>query len=734
MTELPIQSQISGVLVRLRSELRVTQAAVAQKAGIDQSRISRIEKGEVDTPSEVDRVLAALAELGSKDAPTLKAFASVAWNHIEPPSFWNPQRAYLEAAEEILQRIQDFLQSDERPWPLKRQIERHRESLLRASTFLSRLNHNIAFVGDIGVGKSTALSFLFDLLVPSSMVERPIQRPVLETGAGGTTICEVHIKRGPEFGISLLPMSDMEIRQLVSDFAATKWVAIHEQSATGVGADTISVSREAERAIRNMSGFTRRRETVGGKTVWHDPIVDLGKSCSSEDEFRTGILEAIDLPDRTQRELWYDSATRKHPMEWVMETFKAVNNGRLKQVSLPSSIDLLVPDFGRSFGELEIAVVDTKGVDDVALREDLDLRLRDSRTAVVFCSRFNDAPGMTARNLLKHMRETFSDRVDTGKVSILALPRAEEARAMKDDTGEQALTDAEGYGFKGMQIESELTAADLAGIPMLFFNVESDDAAEVRKKLFDQLSRMRMAVADRLLDLCAVVEQLIEKHETHALTAAIEEVANRLSSFLGGNRVIGARERLPYADAIDTIKNVRYASTLWAATRRNGEYSGLSVSHQIGVGAARDARLRSKAWFQSLEAFLNSLKADKDLVLAIRTIDQISKSAAISEKSFLEAVQRAGTEVYREPLAQSPIWSTCSSEWGKGKGFTGRVANHLESWFEGRSQYKERLETIVSGLWEKLVISPLARLAEENALEIPGLESNVVDFRSRLAS
>jgi hypothetical protein len=35
--------------------------------------------------------------------------------------------------------------------------------------------------------------------------------------------------------------------------------------------------------------------------------------------------------------------------EWVMETFKAVNNGRLKQVPLPSSIDLLVPDFGRSF-------------------------------------------------------------------------------------------------------------------------------------------------------------------------------------------------------------------------------------------------------------------------------------------------------------------------------------------------------------------------------------------------
>jgi transcriptional regulator with XRE-family HTH domain len=726
--------QISTVLVRLRSDLGLTQAAVAQKAGIDQSRVSRIEKGEVDAPPEVDRVVGALIDLGSKDAPALKSFLSVPWHHIEPPSFWNPQRGYMETAEEVLQRIQEFLQSGERPWPLIRQIERHRESLLRASTFLSRLNHNVAFIGDIGVGKSTALSFLFDLLVPSSMVERPIQRPVLETGAGGTTICEVHIKRGPEFGISLLPMNDSEIRQLVSDFAATKWMTINQQDASASEAELVSVSREAERAIRNMTGLTRRRETAGGKAIWHDPIADLARSCSSEDEFRTGILEAMNLQDRTQRELWYDSATRKHPMEWVTETFKAVNNGRLKQVSLPTSIDLLIPDFGRTFGELEITIIDTKGVDDIALREDLDLRLKDGRTAIVFCSRFNDAPGMTARNLLKHMRETFSDRVDTGKVSILALPRAEEARAMKDDTGEQALTDAEGYGFKGMQIEGELAADDLAGIPMLFFNVESDDAEEVRQKLFEQLSRMRMAVADRLLDLCAAVEQLIEKHETHALTAAIEEVANRLSSFLSGNRLLGARERLPYVDAIETIKKVRYASTLWAATRRGGEYSGLSVSHQIGVGAARDARLRSKVWFQSLDAFLNALKADRGLELAAKTIDQISKSAALSEKAFLEAVQRAGTEVYREPLAKSSVWSTCSSEWGKGKGFTARVVRHLENWFEGRSQYKDRVEIIVGGLWEKLVISPLVRLAEENAPETPGLDSNVIDFPNRLAS
>jgi hypothetical protein len=295
---------------------------------------------------------------------------------------------------------------------------------------------------------------------------------------------------------------------------------------------------------------------------------------------------------------------------------------------LPRSIDLIIPDFGRGFGELVISVVDTKGVDDVAVREDLDARLKDARTALILCSRFNDAPGTTARMLLQHMRQTFSERVDTGKVSVLALPRAGEARAMKDDVGEQALTDAEGYEFKRMQISAELTAEDLPGVPASFFNVETDEPGAARNALFAQLDQMRKAVAEQLFDLCAAAQEIIENHEQRALNAAIEEVANRLNTFLKGNRSIGTREQLAYADAINTVKGVRYASTLWASARRSGEYSGLNIVHLVGVGAARDARLRSKTWFKSLEAFLNSLKADHDLGLAMYGRGRLSVSWA----------------------------------------------------------------------------------------------------------
>lgn len=719
-----------AVLARLRAEMGATQAALAAEASLDQSRVSRIEKGEVTSQGEVDKVLDALTALGSPHASAYKEFCGREWEHVPPPSFFNPQRACLEIADEALANIDAFLSDESRPWPLRRQIERHRDTLVKGATYLQKMNHNIAFVGPIGVGKSTGLSFLFDLLVPPTLASKPIDRPVLETGAGGTTICEVHIKRGPEFGISLLPLSETELRGLVSDFCASRWAVLKgEMKET---ADSAGVSREHDRAIRNMSGLTRKRSTENGKIVYADPVSDLIAACASEDEFRTRMLELMKLPERTQRELWYDSATRQHPMEWVMKTFREVNNGRLAEVSLPSSIDLIIPDFGRSFGELEINVIDTKGVDDVAVREDLDVRLKDPRTAVVFCTRFNDAPGVTSRSLLQHMRQTYSEPVNTGKVSILALPRTEEARAMKDDAGEVAMDDAEGYAFKQMQVENELAAEDLAGVPMVFFNVQSDDSAPVRKELFEQLSRMRTTVEHRLFDLCAAADEVMKNHEAQALTAAMEEVAERLNSFLGTHPALPARERHAYKEALTTISGIRYAATLWAATRRSGEYSGFNIFHNIGVGAAKDARQRSERWFASLKDYIAVLKGDDGLRLASKTIDQMGQSAIATRTAFLEAVQRAGMEVYREPLSQAPIWGQCAGHWGAGPGFKGRVVADLEAWFEQRADLKDKLEEITATLWDQLVIAPMRRLVAENAPEI-GAAGNVIPFPIKAA-
>ena len=400
MVEYTAAQGIGPVIARLRAEAGVTQAALAEQSCLDQSRVSRIEKGEVFASADVDSVLEVLDALGTAKASEFKEYIGRDWLQIEPPSFWNPERACLEITEETLNGIATFLANDAHPWPLRRQIERQRDLLLRATSFLGRLNHNIAFMGDMGVGKSTAISFIFDLLaapLPRRKDDQPTRarnrrrRHYDLRGAHQGRPRVWHFPAAHE----LTPRCGSSCRTFAPRSGP---FSTSEQRETG---ESIGISREAERAIRNMSGLGRRRQTVDGKTVYHDPVAGLVKSSSSEDEFRTRVLALMNLDDRTLRKLWYGSSTRKHPMEWVTETFKGVNNGRLKDVPLPKSIDLLIPNFGRTFGELDITVIDTKGVDDVAVREDLDHRLKDPRTAIVFCSRFNDAPGTSTRVLLQ---------------------------------------------------------------------------------------------------------------------------------------------------------------------------------------------------------------------------------------------------------------------------------------------------------------------------------------------
>ena len=198
----------------------------------------------------------------------------------------------------------------------------------------------------------------------------------------------------------------------------------------------------------------------------------------------------------------------------------------------------------------------------------------------------------------------------------------------------------------------------------------------------------------------------------HAVTSAIEEVARRLNIFLCGNGEIGARERHAYEEVLSAVRDVRYASTLWAATRRSGEYSGLNIVHRVGVGAAKDARLRSRDWFAKIEGHVNELKADPDLSLAKLSIDQVNKVAEELGRTFLESAQKAAMEVYREPLTQDPVWTDCASEWGKGPGFKNRIVQHLQCWFEEtRPDLKEELENRMNLLWGEIVIGPLMKLA-----------------------
>lgn len=727
-------ASVGRYLAQFRAEISATQNSVASKAGVDQSRISRIEKGDAGTPSEIGKILDALTALGSNSATAYQVYLTKEWQYVEQPDFSNPQRNILELAEERLSQIASFL-SKERPWPLKRQLERQRASIEASASYLGKNTHQFAFIGEIGVGKSTAISFLFGLLDPASTSARLSDRVVLETGTGRTTLCEVNVRRGPGFGIAVQAQSEEELRNLVGDFCAAAW--LRRSGGDYQKNDSVSVSEEMQRALRNMSGLTVRRvRDSAGKSNYINQVDELASQCASEEEFRARVIERMRLELRTRREIWIDDGVSKTAMQQLRALFNDINNGRLNDVPLPVSIDLIVPGFGSEIPGLEISVVDTKGVDEIVVRADLDARLKDARTHVVLCSTFNQAPSTSVQLLLNHLRSAHGIRVDAGKVSILALPQNDEAMAVKDDSGELAIDEEDGYRLKADQILRANPSGDdaLKDVPILFFNATKDDAVKVRIQLNEQIIRLRKAYEELLLNECAAAAEVVQNHETQAFTSAVQAVADQLSNFLGAHASLPPRVRQPSAELIDAMQAIRFASTIWAMTRRNGEYYKFSVSHQIGAGGAKDAILRSNRWFDRLQGVLDTLRQDDDLMSAQRTIQQVEVSARGWRRAFAEAARAAAVEVYRGPLHRDiDLWSRCAEEWGGGPGFKGRVERIIKDWFEKQVELNQKLEGVMAARWVEVVLRPLERLSKEGASEFREEypPSNVVTFARR---
>ena len=696
--------QLGATIARIRDEAKLTQSNVAKEAGVEQSRLSRIELGTITTEEDFDAVVDALIALKANNAKELRDYMDSDWEHIETPSFWNPERECLERVENTLKSIDAFLK-DGHPWPLRNQIEHQKNSLKHGSLFLNNLDHNIAFIGKISAGKSTAISFIFDLLMPSPKSKNISDRPILETGQGGTTLCEVHIKSGKSYELTLLPISDTEMRQSVDDFCSVKWNK-------NIEGESVSISREMERAIRNMSGLTRVPQKKDGEIIRIDPIPDMQLSCESEDEFRMKVIERMNLDKRTRHNLWHSDSPEKNPMAWMQETFRKVNNGRIPDVPLPKRIELIVPDLEQMFDEFQITVIDTKGIDESAIRHDIDDRLEDPRTMAILCSGFGDMPDPKLLELLQHTKENLTE----GKVAILALPRLGEALEMKDDAGDKASTDEEGYALKNEQAIGALSSKGFANVPTLFYNASTDDADSIRNSLFEQLRQMRKSAESKLDVLCETSQHIITNSAPQAMLRAIEEVNKRLSNFIEGNLEFGNFEQEAHIFALKKIGE-RHHSILWATTRRQGEYSKLSIPHLIGVGARHEADSRSKSWFEGFEMELNSLKQDEGLALAEKVIDQINERAKILRHDFLKVVENRAFIIYQTSLANAPIWDKCRKEWGAGSGYKMRVTDIIKNWLDNETESKDTLENVTKKMWEEKVIIPLQSQVEENESE-----------------
>lgn len=697
MTDEQAIYQISRCFSRLRRQTNMSQTTLAKSIGIDQAKISRIESGECYSKIDTEKYLNAL---GTPDASRFKAFLASNWVHTEIPDFWNPQYDCLIYAEEILSDIHSFLKNHECPSSLKQYLQKSREQLIILAKYLCSQKHNISFIGSIGVGKSTAISFLFKLIIDKELVNEELNRPILETGAGGTTICEVSIVNSDNYGLSVIPYNINDFNDIVSDFCKIWWSKYKDKKYQ----DDINQSVEISRAIRNMAKLPVSRIQKGNSKVRHDPVQDLVMECSSENEFKVKVLSRINIKKRTNTTILFDKKTSMNPKLWLADMFKKINNGRVEDIPMPQKITLMIPGFNDTIfnnttTNYDITIVDTKGIDDVIVREDLDNQIKDERTVIVFCSKFNDASGKSTKEILNHIKNELAISPLNGKFAILVLPHEGEAIRAKDDFGNMATDVYEGYEIKKDQIIDAISEK----IPIYFYNVLTDDPNEIVAYINKQINDFRNTYADRISELALTVKYSMEHSEEAEYIHALEEVIRRIEIFLKGNKSLINRKRYIFSD-IQRILLDAHPSTLWATTRRNGIYGNLNICHIISNAAKSDANERFNEWFIRFKGEINALNADRSLEHAQKFISDIEKNVFYLKLEFLDAVGKCGEEIYSKKITSSTVWQKCAEEWGQGPGFKKRVLCHINQWFEENQILQNELDTLVNVFWDKNII------------------------------
>ncbi|GAA3457184.1 helix-turn-helix domain-containing protein [Dactylosporangium matsuzakiense] len=697
-------AEVGHRLAQLRERVGLKQADLARKVTWSQAVLSRVEAG--DRAVSDDELKMLLAAIGTDDAAELAAVLERNWRYLPRPPLDHPDQHLLWRAEEIVaDLVAAGTGADAHP-AFRIRLEEYVKDVERLAQLLLRREHQIAFIGRIGIGKSTVICRATGLEVTDAQ-GRTV--PVLQTGAGGTTLCEVRLSRGPGYGIKVESRPLEEIRSDVDDFVDQ----ILQSSGPGEEDDiTAAVPRELERVIRNMAGLTQKRSKgADGKFVRTDPARELAVEFPDRRDLAVEVLARMGLHRRDRRDTWHTASASATPLEWLLQTFAAINNGRHPEFSLPSRIDIVVRDL-IDVDDLGVGIIDTRGIDQPLGRADLEALLEDPHTVSILCSGFNDAPDQAVHHLLRRAREINNLQLDTN-ASLLVLARPEEALAMSDETGAGVSTSEEGYELKGEQVSTALQPYKLGNVPALFFNSREDDTDPLRDFLRDQVRRTRAEFRRQLDEVLDQTRSLLDNAALEQVRAVQREAGKHLASWIKLHPAPKPLSGHIHDALLDEISRA-HSSTVNATIRRNGEWRSLSYSHQLGHGARRLAVLALQDSITEFTGVCDTLS--ESMPEARELLFQARRLMTSAYEDLLRKMQLNGLSLYRDQLrTAAQFWIDNGNEWGGGPGYLKRVLRRNQAWFEeaSRQELERQLDAFLDREW-RVLLERVEAIFEQN--------------------
>lgn len=694
-------STVGAILRALRDATGLSQRDFATHIGLDQSRVSRIENGAA-TPTD-DELDAWLGASGKQDAERARTWLHAPWQALdEPPPRWNhPDIATLATAAEAVQR----LVAADAPENVRSSVERYRRELLADARSLRCLEYRASLVGATAVGKSTAEAYGLDLRTPNG-------EPILATGGGSTTLCEVLIEQADNWGILVEPEPMEEVHRLVEDLCWS-FKPRSERPAD----ERPAVPSEVRAALLNMADLAPQMETgPDGQSIRRERLRELAEQ--EGERLSSTFLIRLRLTERSQIEMWWDPGMPGDPSSWLRDNLRKINKGLHPSFSLPRQIRLMVARRVLDEGPFDVTVLDTRGIasDNVVRRPDLADSLADPRTITVLCSSFLNAPDLYVRKLLQYADEQeFASWRD--RVALLLLARPSEPMQVRyEDTDELVDTPDDGIQIKEAHTRQQLAEIDCDGIPVVTYNALHDAPSRFRSVVLDRIRAMRAQMHRRVEEAAAASAVVLANAMDHAARVARRAVARELLLLLDGLDPLVIGSGRPQ-DVLLSQVSVAHPRSVWAMARRRGLWRTLSLDLHLSDGAAQVVRGWSREPITKLAGALERLGKRTELKEAGDLIQQLTQALAAARTDFVARSRAACHATIWSPMhADLQLWADCEATWLQGAGYRSRVVDRLGRWFQQNAFRVEDFDKHAQLAWSERFMKPLRDLCGSSEL------------------
>jgi len=685
------------VLKRAREDAGLKQTAMAERLTVSGSVISRLERSEMTDETMARRYLEAVGTPASRD---ILEFYGREWRLSERPTVLHPDREALWAGERALQRLEMFERSADYDALLAVPLSLIRMNIEASAAFLSQTDHAMAWIGTVGIGKTTALSNLTNLMIPG---KNGIPQPVFPATGGRTTTSEVVIRIAPAYGIAVEPKSEDEIRLLVSEMVRA--------AAENKG----GISTEIDRAIRNMADLKKQKNPEDIRNQI-DPISGMIKAAAGvQDDVVEEIVNRMRLGERTETQLIL-SETNEDGLKWLSKNITAINYGQDPRFSIPQRVTVFVPESAVRRSPYELSIIDTKGMHVTTERSDLQALTNDPRTLTVLCCGFNDAPGADPMKLLKRISELGSDAIERRRVILLVLPQGDQAMKIIDDSGEPPESIEHGYAIRAAQVEDSLVEAGVGRLPVLFFNAIEDSAPKVWDQLNQHVGIIRQYQVERLARFVALSEDLVTNADAVRIQQARVAIAAEARAMAKSYGPLPSSARPAHQTLIDEIKT-GHSSSIAASIARRGSWDNFEIFHMIGTGVRTDANRRSNDHLLKISGRLEGLEEKFAALPEVKGLLQtLREDIADWRQEFLSRALSVGRNTFKPYLDGSvEFWSDLRTRYGQGSGYRDDIAEMVSTWFESTpalDEARKRVDARLGDAWNELVIARLIEATE----------------------